>query len=55
MSFDRGRHAAAVDRPAPHNPRREQLKALCAAIRTHPKLAGGLVERRGVCWVEVTW
>ncbi|GAA2427156.1 hypothetical protein GCM10010191_45000 [Actinomadura vinacea] len=48
MSFGRGRHAATVDKPQPHNDRREHLAKLWAGVNAHPGIGGRLVERRGV-------
>ncbi|GAA4241484.1 hypothetical protein GCM10022254_70490 [Actinomadura meridiana] len=53
MSFGKGRHAATPRAVPPRNDRRTYLFELDAAVRTHPELAGGLVERRGVTWVSV--
>ncbi|MFI0373606.1 hypothetical protein ACH35V_37600 [Actinomadura sp. 1N219] len=53
MNFDKGRHAATLDVPPPRNDRRMHLSELDEGVRTHPELAGGLIERRGVTWVSV--
>jgi hypothetical protein len=48
MSFDRGRHAATVHRPALRNQRREYLEALQAAAEARPEFGGRIVERHGI-------
>ncbi|XVQ10005.1 hypothetical protein ACQP1W_47080 [Spirillospora sp. CA-255316] len=53
MSFGRGRHAATISTPRPHNDRREHLNELRAAIDARPGIGGGLVERRGVTWLDL--
>lgn len=53
MIRDRGRHAKTIDRPAPRNRRREHLVALHMAVQARRDLAGRLVSRQGVSWVNV--
>ncbi|GAA2433803.1 hypothetical protein GCM10010191_55090 [Actinomadura vinacea] len=53
MSFGRGRHAATINTRRPRNDRREHLNELRAAIDARPGIGGGLVERRGVPWLNL--
>ncbi|MFC5745205.1 hypothetical protein [Actinomadura rugatobispora] len=53
MSFARGRHAATISTPRPHNDRREHLNELRAAVEARPGIGCGLVERRGVTWLDL--